>query len=93
MAAARNPDKAADLADRGVQVREADYSRPETLAAAFAGTGRLLLVSGNEVGQRLAQHTNVVQAAVDAGVELIAYTSAPTPTARSSPRSTRPPRR
>ncbi|MFI8303659.1 NAD(P)H-binding protein [Streptomyces sp. NPDC085927] len=38
-------------------------------------TDRLLLVSGNEVGQRLAQHKNVVQAAVDAGVELIAYTS------------------
>jgi NAD(P)H dehydrogenase (quinone) len=75
VAAVRNPDKAADLADRGVQVREADYSRPETLAAAFAGTHRLLLVSGNDIGRRLAQHENVVQAALDAGVELIAYTS------------------
>jgi NAD(P)H dehydrogenase (quinone) len=75
VAAVRNPDKAADLADRGVQVREADYTRPETLAAAFVGTDKLLLISSSEVGQRLAQHTNVVQAAVDAGVELIAYTS------------------
>jgi NAD(P)H dehydrogenase (quinone) len=75
VAAVRNPDKATDLADRGVQVREADYSRPETLAPAFAGTDRLLLVSGSEVGQRLAQHTNVVRAALDAEVELIAYTS------------------
>ncbi|MET8234184.1 SDR family oxidoreductase [Micromonospora sp. NPDC005298] len=75
VAAARNPAKAADLAERGVQVREADYSRPETLAAAFAGTDKLLLISGNEVGQRLQQHTNVVQAAAAAGVQLIAYTS------------------
>lgn len=75
VAAVRNPDKAADLADRGVQVREADYTRPETLAAVFADTDKLLLISSNEVGQRLLQHKNVVQAAVDAGVELIAYTS------------------
>ncbi|MFG3643971.1 SDR family oxidoreductase [Micromonospora sp. NPDC047762] len=75
VAAVRNPDKAADLAERGVQVREADYARPETLAAAFAGTDKLLLISGNEVGQRLAQHRNAVQAAAAARVQLIAYTS------------------
>ncbi|MET7685043.1 SDR family oxidoreductase [Streptomyces sp. NPDC005423] len=76
VAAVRNPAKAADLADRGVQVREADYTRPETLAAAFAGTDKLLMISSREVGQRQAQHKNVVQAAVDAGVAQIAYTSA-----------------
>jgi hypothetical protein len=53
VAAVRNPAKAAELADRGVQVREADYTRPETLAAAFAGTDRLLLISSSEVGRRL----------------------------------------
>lgn len=76
VAAVRTPDKAADLAERGVQVREADYTRPETLAAAFAGTDKLLLISSSEVGQRQLQHKNVVQAAVDAGVQQIAYTSA-----------------
>jgi NAD(P)H dehydrogenase (quinone) len=75
VAAVRNPAKAADLATRGVQVREADYSRPETLGAALAGTDKLLLISSSEVGRRVAQHQNVIDAAVAAGVGLIAYTS------------------
>ncbi len=74
VAAVRGPEKAADLAARGVQVREADYTRPETLATALAGTDKLLLISSNEVGQRAAQHRNIVDAAVAAGVGLIAYT-------------------
>ena len=64
-----------DLADRGVVVREADYDRPETLTEALAGVDRLLLVSGNAVGQRVPQHTAVIEAARDAGVELLVYTS------------------
>jgi NAD(P)H dehydrogenase (quinone) len=75
VAAVRNTEKAAELASRGVQVREADYARPETLGAAFEAVGRLLLVSGNEVGRRVAQHENVVRAAERAGVGLLAYTS------------------
>ncbi|MBV9927395.1 MAG: SDR family oxidoreductase [Acidobacteria bacterium] len=75
VAGVRDEGKAAALAARGVQVRVADYARPETLGAAFDGVGRLLLVSGNEVGRRVPQHENVVRAAVKAGVELIAYTS------------------
>jgi NAD(P)H dehydrogenase (quinone) len=75
VAAVRNPAKAADLAARGVQVREADYTRPETLGPALAGTDKLLLISSSEVGQRVAQHRNVIDAAVAAGVSLIAYTS------------------
>lgn len=77
VATARTPEKLSDLAAQGVQVREADYSKPETLASAFAGTEKLLLISGSEVGQRIPQHTNAVKAAVEAGVKLIAYTSAP----------------
>jgi NAD(P)H dehydrogenase (quinone) len=75
VAAVRDPEKAAGLAARGVQVRRADYAQPETLDAAFEGVGRLLLVSGNEVGRRVPQHGNVVRAAKRAGVELLAYTS------------------
>lgn len=74
VAAVRTPDKAADLAERGVQVRRADYDAPDTLASALAGTRRLLFISGSEVGRRVPQHRNVVEAAVAAGVELIAYT-------------------
>jgi NAD(P)H dehydrogenase (quinone) len=75
VAGVRDPQKAADLAARGVQVRIADYDKPVTLAAAFAGVDRLLLISGNAVGQRVRQHGNVVDAAVAAGVGLLAYTS------------------
>lgn len=75
VAAVRTPAKAAEIAAKGVQVREADYARPETLAPAFAGTDRLLLISSSEVGQRVAQHANAIEAAKAAGVGAIAYTS------------------
>jgi len=75
VAAVRTPAKAADLAAQGVIVRQADYSQPETLRAAFAGVDKLLLISGSEVGQREAQHKAVIEAAQAAGVGFIAYTS------------------
>lgn len=77
VAIVRTPGKVADLAARGVQVRQADYTDAAALQTALQGTDRLLLVSGSEVGQRVAQHTNVLQAAKAAGVELLVYTSAP----------------
>ena len=75
VAVVRTPAKAADLAERGVQVREGDYDRPETLAGAFAGVTHLLFVSASEVGRRVPQHTAIVEAARAAGVGRIAYTS------------------
>lgn len=75
IAAVRTPAKAKAFADKGVQVREADYNRPETLATAFAGVTKLLLISGNELGQRVPQHKAAIDAAKAAGVKLIAYTS------------------
>ncbi len=75
VAVVRNPDRAADLAAQGVQVRKGDYTQPESLVSAFAGVDKLLLISSSEVGQRLAQHQNVVDAAKQAGVRLLAYTS------------------
>jgi NAD(P)H dehydrogenase (quinone) len=75
VAAVRTPAKVADLAAKGVGVRVADYARPETLDAAFAGADKLLLISSSEVGQRAVQHKNAIEAAKRAGVGLIAYTS------------------
>lgn len=75
IAAVRSPERAADLQALGVQVREADYSNPQTLRTAFAGVNKLLLISSSEVGQRAAQHANVIAAARDAGVALLVYTS------------------
>lgn len=75
VATARDTSRLSDLADRGVDVRQADYTDPASLKAAFAGADRVLLVSGNEIGQRTAQHQNVIDAAQEAGVDLLAYTS------------------
>lgn len=75
VAAVRNPENAAELKHLGVQIRQADYAEPETLASAFAGVEKLLLISSSEVGQRLPQHRNVIQAAQHSGVRLLAYTS------------------
>jgi NAD(P)H dehydrogenase (quinone) len=77
VAAARTMSAVAELADRGVIVREAHYDRPETLRDAFAGVEVLVLVSGSEVGRRTEQHGNVVEAARAAGVSRVVYTSAP----------------
>lgn len=71
----RDPARAAGLFPEGVTVREGDYDRPETLAAAFAGAERLLLISSNAIGNRVAQHRNAIEAAKRAGVARIAYTS------------------
>lgn len=72
VALVRTPSKAADL---GVEVREADYTRPDSLDKALVGIDMLLMISGSEVGQRLAQHRNVIEATKKAGVERVVYTS------------------
>jgi NAD(P)H dehydrogenase (quinone) len=82
LATTRTPEKLADLAKRGVEVRHADFSKPESLVKAFAGAERLLLVSTGDLfpeGLRLSQHRTAVKAAVDAGVKHVVYTSAPAP--------------
>nr|WP_199044531.1 SDR family oxidoreductase [Glycomyces salinus] len=71
----RNAEKAAPLAERGVEVRVADYSDPQTLKAAFKQDEKVLLISGSEIGRRVPQHTAVIDAAKEAGVALLAYTS------------------
>lgn len=72
VALVRDPAKAADL---GFPVRAADYARAETLVPALDGVTRLLLISSSEVGQRAAQHRNVLEAASAAGVGQVIYTS------------------
>ncbi|MEW2059629.1 SDR family oxidoreductase [Streptomyces sp. NPDC007002] len=74
VAVVRDKKKAADLAARGVELRIADYSAPETLAGAFRPGDRVLLISGSEVGRRVAQHAAVIDAAKAAGVAQLAYT-------------------
>ncbi|WP_292936105.1 SDR family oxidoreductase [Noviherbaspirillum sp.] len=75
VAAVRNPDRAKDLAARGIQVRHADYDQPETLLTALQGADKLLMISSSEVGRRVPQHRAVIDAAQRACVKLLAYTS------------------
>lgn len=75
IAIVRNPKKAASLSQRGIAVRQADYANEAALTTALQGVDKLLLISSSEVGQRTAQHRNVIQAAIAAKVKFIAYTS------------------
>ncbi|GAC01746.1 putative NAD(P)H--quinone oxidoreductase [Gordonia namibiensis NBRC 108229] len=75
VAIVRDEAKATDLASKGVQIRIASYEDPDALRRALDGVDQLLLISGSEVGRRVPQHTNVIEAAEAAGVKLIAYTS------------------
>lgn len=72
IALARNTDKASDL---GVEVRQADYEKHETLDEALREVETLMLVSSSEVGKRASQHANVIASARKAGVRRIVYTS------------------
>lgn len=75
IAVVRNPKSVEDLAERGVVVRVGDYNAPETLASAFKGVDKVLLISSSELGQRAPQHKAVIDAARASGVQLLAYTS------------------
>ena len=75
VALVRTPAKVADLADRGVIVRAADYDEPASLVTALDGVDTLLFVSASEAGKRIPQHQAVVDAAVAAEVGRVVYTS------------------
>jgi NAD(P)H dehydrogenase (quinone) len=75
VALARDPAALAEYAMKGVQVRQADYDDPASLDVALKGVDRVLLISGNAVGQRGRQHGNVIEAAKKNGAKYLAYTS------------------
>lgn len=75
VALVRNVGKAQKLKDQGIDVRLFDYDKPETLVPALKGVERLLLISSNNIGSRVPQHKRVVDAAKEAGVKFLAYTS------------------
>lgn len=76
-AVGRSAERLAPLAAQGVETAVIDFEQPETLTAAFAGADAVLLVSGSEVGKRVQQHRNAIEAAEAAGVGRLVYTSAP----------------
>lgn len=72
---ARNPQDAGDLVELGIQIKQADYDKPETLSAALFGIEKLLLISAVIPSERFRQHKAVIDAARQADVSLIVYTS------------------
>src|SRR5947209_7028556 len=86
IATTRDPQKLADIASLGVIVRRADFSNPATLAAPYAGSTRLLIISTYVVGKSVELHKAAIAAAVEAGVKHIVYTSTP----HADPDSTNP---
>src|SRR2546425_11499594 len=82
VATTRHPDRLADLAQRGVEVRCGDFDDAKSLTAAFAGADRLLLVSTDAVdfpGRRIEQHRAAIAAAKAAGGEDVVYPAFPDP--------------
>lgn len=71
----RDVAKAGNLAEKGVEVRQGDYSDADSLSKAFEGIDTLLLISSSSMENRLLQHTNAIEAAKKAGVKYVVYTS------------------
>ncbi|MBC7842104.1 MAG: NAD(P)H-binding protein [Gemmatimonadaceae bacterium] len=74
----RDAAKAANLAARGVRVRQADFDDPHSLQHAFEGASQVLLVSSNARatgGDTLAQHRSAIDTARAVGAQRIVYTS------------------
>ncbi len=80
IAASRDTGKLTDLAAKGAETRAADFDDATSLAAAFKGVDRVLIISTDALGagQRLNQHLAAVKAAKKAGAEIV-YTSMPKP--------------
>ena len=68
----RDPSK---LEGASSEVRHADFSEPGSLPAAFAGADKVLLISTDKIGERVAGHKAAIDAAVAAGARWIGYTS------------------
>lgn len=70
---ARTPSKAVNL---GVKILQGDYNQKETLEKSLQSVDTVLLVSGMDTPEkRILQHRNVIEAAKNAGVKKIVYTS------------------
>jgi NAD(P)H dehydrogenase (quinone) len=75
----RSPEALASYSERGVAVRRADFDEPDALAEAFSGAHRVLLISALDFERRIGQHRAAVEAAKNAGVRHVIYTSIPEP--------------
>src|ERR1700748_1899347 len=75
----RRPEALSDFSARGVEVRRGDFDDPGSLPDAFSGGSRMLLISSDAVGRRVPQHRAAIDAAVQAGIEHVVFTSVVNP--------------
>jgi NAD(P)H dehydrogenase (quinone) len=75
----RDPEALAELAALGADVRHGDFDDPASLPDAFAGGDRLLLISTMAVGRRVEQTRAALDAAGQAGIQHVVYTSLTNP--------------
>ena len=75
VALVRDESKAAHLIEKGIDICIGDYDDRPALEEAMKGIDKVLLVSGLDVSKVVQQHQNVVDAAKQAGVKCLAYTS------------------
>jgi uncharacterized protein YbjT (DUF2867 family) len=72
----RDPERARELAERGVRVRRGDFADAAGLEHAFEEASRVLIVSVNASGETaLRLHRTAIDMAGKAGAERIVYTS------------------
>jgi len=74
----RDAAKGQQLQDQGIELRIGDYADMASLVRAMQGVDKLLLVSSNDRGaveNRTVHHLNVLQAAKEAQVNQVVYTS------------------
>jgi NAD(P)H dehydrogenase (quinone) len=75
VAAGRNADRLKEHETRRVLTAKIDFNDVDSLRTAFVDAEKVLLVSSSESGQRIPQHRNAINAALDVGVGFVAYTS------------------
>ncbi|WP_334329355.1 NAD(P)H-binding protein [Companilactobacillus sp. HBUAS59699] len=77
IAIVRNVDKARKVLPEGIEIRQADYTDKDALVKSLTGVDKLLFISSVPGGKisRQTQHQNVVEAAQEAGIDYLAYTS------------------
>ncbi len=74
-ALARSPEKVQDLEAKGINIIAGDYNDYASLVTAFKGVDKLLFISSSDIAHRLQQHKSVVNAAKEAAVNHVVYTS------------------
>jgi len=71
----RDAAKAENFRSKGVEIASGDYNDHTSLVQAFKDVDKLYLVSGTDIENRSDQQENVINAAKEAGVKHVLYTS------------------